>query len=70
MIQQLPDDRHRYVVVNATDGQPIAGAKIYMDLYHKHFLLRIKGCDKMSVAADKKNLRVLYDGAGAAPRIR
>ena len=34
----------------------------YMDLYHKHFLLRIKGCDKMSVAADKKNLRVLYDG--------
>ena len=34
----------------------------YMDLYHKHFLLKIKGCDKMSVAADKKNLRVLYDG--------
>ena len=28
MIQQLPDDKHRYVVVNATDGQPIAGAKI------------------------------------------
>lgn len=26
----------------------------YMDLYHKHFLLRIKGCDKMSVAADKR----------------
>ena len=30
MIQQLPDDRHRYVVVNATDGQPIAGAKIML----------------------------------------
>lgn len=27
MIQQLPDDKHRYVVVNATDGQPVPGAK-------------------------------------------
>lgn len=30
MIQQLPDDKHRYVVVNATDGQPIAGAKVML----------------------------------------
>ena len=30
MIQQLPDDRHRYVVVNATDGQPVLGAKIML----------------------------------------
>ena len=30
MIQQLPDDRHRYVVVNATDGQPVPGAKIVL----------------------------------------
>ena len=30
MIQQLPDDRHRYVVVNATDGQPVPGAKIML----------------------------------------
>ena len=30
MIQQLPDDKHRYVVVNATDGQPIPGAKIML----------------------------------------
>lgn len=35
MIQQLPDDRHRYVVVNATDGQPTAGAKI--ELYEKDY---------------------------------
>ena len=35
MIQQLPDDRHRYVVVNATDGQPVAGAKI--ELYEKDY---------------------------------
>lgn len=28
MSQQLPDDRHRYVVVSATTGQPIPGAKI------------------------------------------
>ena len=35
MIQQLPDDRHRYVVVNATDGQPIAGAKI--ELYDQWY---------------------------------
>ena len=35
MIQQLPDDRHRYVVVNATDGQPIAGAKIV--LYDRNY---------------------------------
>ena len=35
MIQQLPDDKHRYVVVNATDGQPIAGAKI--ELYGKNY---------------------------------
>ena len=35
MIQQLPDDKHRYVVVNATDGQPVAGAKI--ELYEKNY---------------------------------
>ena len=35
MIQQLPDDKHRYVVVNATDGQPIAGAKI--ELYERDY---------------------------------
>lgn len=30
MIQQLPDDKHRYVVVNAIDGQPVPGAKIML----------------------------------------
>ena len=35
MIQQLPDDKHRYVVVNATDGQPVAGAKI--ELYDQWY---------------------------------
>ena len=30
MIQQLPDDKHRYVVVNATNGQPVADAKIML----------------------------------------
>lgn len=30
IIQQLPDDKHRYVVVNATDGQPVPGAKIML----------------------------------------
>ena len=40
MIQQLPDDRHRYVVVNATDGQPIAGAKIV--LYDQRYDFKTK----------------------------
>ena len=35
MIQQLPDDRHRYVVVNATDGQAVPGAKIV--LYDRNY---------------------------------
>lgn len=35
MIQQLPDDRHRYVVVSATDGQPVPGAKIV--LYDRNY---------------------------------
>jgi len=35
MIQQLPDDRHRYVVVNATDGQPVPGVKIV--LYDRNY---------------------------------
>lgn len=35
MIQQLSDDRHRYVVVNATDGQPVPGAKIV--LYDRNY---------------------------------
>lgn len=30
MAQQLPDDSHRYVVVSATTGQPMAGAKIVL----------------------------------------
>ena len=40
IIQQLPDDRHRYVVVNATDGQPIAGAKI--ELYDQRYDFKTK----------------------------
>ena len=46
MIQQLPDDRHRYVVVNATDGQPIAGAKI--ELYDQRYDFKTKK-DKRTV---------------------
>ena len=48
MIQQLPDDRHRYVVVNATDGQPIAGAKI--ELYDRRYDFKTKK-DKRTVHA-------------------
>ena len=48
MIQQLPDDRHRYVVVNATDGQPIAGAKI--ELYDQWYDFNMKK-DKRTVHA-------------------
>ena len=40
MIQQLPDDSHRYVVVNATSGQPIAGAKI--ELYDDNYDFKTK----------------------------
>ena len=40
MIQQLPDDRHRYVVVDATNGQPIAGAKI--ELYDNDYDMKAK----------------------------
>lgn len=40
MIQQLPDDRHRYVVVNATDGQPISGAKV--ELYDQRYDFKTK----------------------------
>ena len=48
MIQQLPDDRHRYVVVNATDGQPVAGAKI--ELYEQWYGFKTKK-DKRTVHA-------------------
>ena len=48
IIQQLPDDKHRYVVVNATDGQPIAGAKI--ELYDQWYDFNTKK-DKRTVHA-------------------
>ena len=48
MIQQLTDDKHRYVVVNATDGQPIAGAKI--ELYDQRYDFKTKK-DKRTVHA-------------------
>lgn len=48
MIQQLPDDKHRYVVVNATDGQPIVGAKI--ELYDQWYDFNTKK-DKRTVHA-------------------
>ena len=48
MIQQLPDDKHRYVVLNATDGQPIAGAKI--ELYDQWYDFNTKK-DKRTVHA-------------------
>ena len=34
-IQQMPDDRHRYVVVDAAAGQPVPGAKIV--LYDRNY---------------------------------
>jgi len=40
MIQQLPDDKHRYVVVDATSGQPVAGAKI--ELYDMDYDMKAK----------------------------
>jgi len=36
MAQQLPDDSHRYVVVSATSGQPIAGATV--SLYTENYV--------------------------------
>ena len=58
MIQQLPDDKHRYVVVNATDGQPIAGAKI--ELYDQWYGFKTKK-DKRTVHA-----RLTTDSNGEA----
>ena len=58
MIQQLPDDKHRYVVVNATDGQPIAGAKI--ELYDQRYDFKTKK-DKRLVHA-----RLTTDNNGEA----
>ena len=58
MIQQLPDDRHRYVVVNATDGQPVAGAKI--ELYDQWYGFKTKK-DKRTVHA-----RLTTDETGEA----
>ena len=48
MKQQLPDDSHRYVVVSATTGQPIAGAKIL--LYERNYNSAAKK-DKRTVHA-------------------
>ncbi len=48
MAQQLPDDSHRYVVVSATSGQPIAGAQIL--LYTMEYDAKKKG-DKRVVHA-------------------
>ena len=48
MSQQLPDDSHRYVVVSATTGQPIAGAQIL--LYERSYDAK-KGKDKRKVHA-------------------
>ncbi len=41
MAQQLPDDSHRYVVVSATSGQPVAGATVL--LYTENYVRRVKG---------------------------
>ena len=48
MAQQLPDDSHRYVVVSATTGQPIAGAQIL--LFERGYDAK-KGKDKHTVHA-------------------
>lgn len=32
-----------------------------MDIYHKHFLLRRKGCDRLHVDVGRKGLRILYE---------
>ncbi len=58
MIQQLPNDSHRYVVVNATSGQPIAGAKI--ELYDNRYDVKVKK-DKRIVHA-----RLTTDAEGEA----
>ena len=58
MIQQLPDDKHRYVVVDATSGQPVAGAKI--ELYDMDYDMKAKK-DKRVVHA-----RLTTDADGEA----
>ena len=58
MIQQLPDDKHRYVVVDATNGQPVAGAKI--ELYNERYDMKAKK-DKRVVHA-----RLTTDADGEA----
>ena len=58
MIQQLPDDRHRYVVVNATDGQPVPGAKIV--LYDRNY------DDKTGKFKRVIHARMTTDGQGEA----
>lgn len=58
MIQQLPDDRHRYVVVNATDGQPVPGAKIV--LYDRNY------DDKMGKFKRLIHARMTTDAQGEA----
>ena len=58
MIQQLPDDRHRYVVVNATDGQPVPGAKIV--LYDRSY------DDKMGKFKRLIHARLTTDAQGEA----
>ena len=58
MIQQLPDDKHRYVVVDATSGQPVAGAKI--ELYDERYDMKAKK-DKRVVHA-----RLTTDADGEA----
>ena len=58
MIQQLPNDSHRYVVVNATSGQPIVGAKI--ELYDNRYDEKTRK-DKRIVHA-----RLITDAEGEA----
>ncbi len=31
------------------------------DIYHKHFLLKLKGCDKVSLECDDDGIRLVYD---------
>lgn len=36
-------------------------SKPVTDLYHKHYLLGLKGCDKISLSCDKDAIRLIYD---------
>ena len=60
LTQMLPEQKIRYVVVNATTGQPVAGARLHLDIEKTITVLTTDAKGECEFSPEKRYIRSLF----------